>query len=74
VAYAAAEACRESGVPVVSFATGHPAKQLDIMTRITGAAIELPVQLTRFMSLRRHSSIIPPTLPALRKHLLNLNN
>ncbi len=74
VAYAAAEACREPGVPVVSFATGHPAKQLDIMTRITGAAIELPVQLTRFMSLRRHSSIIPPTLPALRKHLLNLNN
>lgn len=74
VAYAAAESCREAAAPVVSFATGHPAKQLDIMTRITGAAIEMPVQLTRFMALKRHSSIIPPTLPALRKHLLNLNN
>ena len=74
VAYAAAEACRADGVPTVSFATGHPAKQLDIMTRITGAALEMPVQLTRFMALKRHSSIIPPTLPALRKHLLNLNN
>lgn len=55
------------------FATGHPAKQLDIMTRITGGAIELPVQLTRFMSVRRHPAIVPPTLPAIKKVIMNYN-
>lgn len=74
VAAAAAMPYAESGQPTVVFATGHPAKQLDIMTRITGSAIELPVQLTHFMSLRRHSTIIPPTIPALRKHLSSLKN
>ena len=74
VAYAAAVAQGSPGVPKVVFATGHPAKQLDIMTRITGSSIELPVQLTRFMSVRRHSTIIPPTVPALRKHLLSINS
>ena len=73
VAFAAAEASAPADVPVVVSATGHPAKQLDIMTRLTGSAIELPVQLTRFMAVRRHSTIIPPTLPALRKHLVSLN-
>ncbi len=65
----------ESGLPgpKVIFATGHPARQLDIMTGITGAAIELPVQLTRFMSGSRHAAIIPPTIPALRKILLSIN-
>lgn len=71
MAYAAA-ADVPSDVPKVILATGHPAKQLDIMTRVTSAAIEMPVQLTQFMSVRRHATIIPPTLPALRKHLLNL--
>lgn len=71
VAYCAAEAYEaEAGVPKVVFATGHPAKQLDIMTRITGSAIELPVQLTRFMHGSRHHAMIPPTLPALKKQLL----
>lgn len=70
VAYAAAQnAALLPGQPVVVFATGHPAKQLDTMTQLTGASIELPVQLTRFMSVRRNSIIIPPTLPALRKHI-----
>ena len=71
VAYAAADEAPD-GAPVVIFATGHPAKQLDTMTRITGTALELPVQLTRFMSMKRHSIIIPPTVPALRKHLQTL--
>lgn len=75
VAYAAADRCTPVGTaPVVCFATGHPAKQLDVMTRITGAAIELPVQLTRFMGKHRHAAIIPPTIPALRKHLININS
>ena len=60
-------------VPKVIFATGHPAKQLDIMTHITGAAIELPVQLTRFMSVKRNPMKIAPTLPALRKLMNNYN-
>lgn len=71
VAYAGADEA-PAGVPVVVFATGHPAKQLDTMTRLTGTALEMPVQLTRFMSMKRHSIIIPPTVPALRKHLLTL--
>lgn len=54
-------------VPRVVFATGHPAKQLNIMTKITGAALELPLQLTRFMNIQRQPSRIAPTLPALRK-------
>lgn len=61
-------------VPAVVFATGHPAKQLDIMTHITGASMELPVQLTRFMAVKRHPVIIPPTLPALRKFLHSINS
>lgn len=73
MALAAADALAPADVPAVIFATGHPAKQLDIMTKITGSAIELPVQLTRFMALKRHSTIIPPTLPALKKHLTNIN-
>lgn len=72
VAYSAA-AQLNTDKPKVVFATGHPAKQLDIMTRITGAAIELPVQLTRFMSVRRQPVKIAPTLPALRKLILTYN-
>lgn len=74
VAYAAAAMHAPSDKPKVIFATGHPAKQLNIMTAITGAAIELPVQLTRFMSGRTHPMMIPPTLPALKKFLTAINN
>lgn len=73
VAYASALRNVSTDVPTVIFATGHPAKQLDIMTQITGRPLELPVQLTRFMAVRRHATIIPPTLPALRKHILSIN-
>lgn len=70
VAYAAARSIdAPEGTPRVVFATGHPAKQLDIMTRLTGTAIEMPVQLNNFMVVRRTPTIIPPTLPALKKHL-----
>lgn len=72
VAYAAAAAEAEAGAPRVVFATGHPAKQLDIMTRITGRTIELPMQLNRFMAVKRHATILPPTMPALKKHLLSI--
>ncbi len=64
---------RQTSAYKLIFATGHPAKQLDIMTRITGGVIELPVQLTRFMSVRRHPAIVPPTLPAIKKVIMNYN-
>lgn len=73
VAYAAAEAVDNGDRPKVIFATGHPAKQLDIMTRITGAAIDMPHQLSRFMAVKRPPIIIPPTLPAIKKHLHSIN-
>lgn len=71
-AYAAADKHTAPNIPKVVFATGHPAKLLNIMTQITASAIELPVQLTRFMSEKRRSTILPPSLPALRKFLINL--
>lgn len=73
VAYATAE--RYNGpVPKVIFATGHPAKQIDIITKITGRTIELPVQLTRFMSVKRPATLLAPTIPALRKYITTNNN
>ena len=72
VAYAAASAI-DTDVPKVVFGTGHPAKQLDIITRITGRAVELPVQMTRFMAVKRQPYKIAPTLPALRKLILSFN-
>ncbi len=68
VGYAAAKSVGK-GSPAVVYATGHPAKQLDVMTKITGSAIELPLQLIRFMSVRRHPDIIPPTLAALKRKI-----
>ncbi len=71
-ALAAALATAPAEAPKLVFATGHPAKNLDIMTRITGSTIELPVQLTRFMASRRRFNTIPPTLAALRKYIGNI--
>ena len=71
VAYVAAKENGDTGVPKVVFATGHPAKQLDTMTRITGSALEMPHQLSNFMTVRRHPAVLPPTLPALKKMLLS---
>lgn len=58
--------------PALVLATAHPAKSLDIMTSITGRAIELPLQLTRFMSKGSQPYKIPPTYPALRRYLTTL--
>lgn len=67
-AYAAAMTVK---APVkVIFATGHPAKSLDIMTRLTGGTVELPVQFNRFMGGRRIVRRIPPTPAALRRLLI----
>lgn len=53
----------------IVLATAHPALSMDIMTSITGRAIELPLALTRFMSVRRPATRIPPTYPALKRYL-----
>lgn len=58
--------------PAIVLATAHPAKSLDIMTSITGRAIELPLQLTRFMGKGAAPEKIPPTYAALRRFLINL--
>lgn len=51
-------------------ATAHPAKSLTAMSAITGRAIDLPLQLTRFMTGRDQRRKIGPTYDALRKILL----
>ncbi len=57
----------------VALVNTHPAKFLDRMTSITGRAIELPLQLTRFMASPIIKEKIDPTLPALRKIIIKNN-
>lgn len=69
-AYSVAQEFAGKGVPVVSLAPIHAAVDIDSFTRITGAPVELPVQLTRLMS--RH--LVPierimPTVAALRRFM-----
>lgn len=52
-------------------ATGHPAKSLTAMSAITGRAMDLPLQLTRFMNGIDHRRPIMPMYPALRDIILN---
>ncbi len=73
LAYAAMENCADASAPKVVFATGHPAKQPEIITEITRSEPDHPEQMMQFISVRRHSTIIPPTMPALRKHLMSIN-
>ncbi len=56
--------------PTVVLATAHPTKSLDTMTEITGRAVELPLQLTLFMSKPVVATKLPPTYAALKKHIL----
>ncbi len=69
VAFAAADMLHPAE-PALIFSTAHPAKSLDVMTSVTGKAMELPLQLTRFMAKPVHTDKIPPTYPALKKYLL----
>lgn len=69
VAIAAARQAAPSGVPLVVLATSHPAKSLDKMTAVTGRAVELPLQLTRFMSKPKPTAKLAPTYAALKKYI-----
>lgn len=70
VALAAARRLAPEGKCVV-MATAHPAKSLDRMTAITGRSVELPLQLTRFMSKPRPAVRLAPSFAALGKLLAN---
>lgn len=72
VAFSVAEEVSGEGAPVVCLATAHPAVDIDAFTEITGAPVELPVQLTRLMN-NRLSPVehMAPTVPALRKFVRN---
>lgn len=74
----AISALESAGLPPTSpatvFATAHPAKSLDIITDITGRAIDLPLQLTRFMTQRTVPHKVAPTYQALRKFLVSTIN
>ena len=52
-------------------ATGHPAKSLTAMNAITGRAMELPLQLTNFMTGKDQRQRIRPTYDDFRKILLD---
>lgn len=69
VAFAAADMLHPNEAALI-FSTEHPAKSLDVMTSVTGKAMELPLQLTRFMAKAVHTDKLPPTYPALKKYLL----
>ena len=69
VAFAAADMLHPDEAALI-FSTEHPAKSLDVMTSVTGEAMELPLQLTRFMAKPVHTDKLPPTYPALKKYLL----
>lgn len=61
--------------PAIVLATAHPAKSLDSMTAITGRSIELPLQLTQFMTSPQSRQVptkLPPTYPALKKLLFSI--
>ncbi len=73
VAIAAARVKAPSDRPVVVLATAHPAKSLDKMTAVTGRAVELPLQMTRFMSRPVVADKLAPTYAALKKYILNPN-
>ena len=70
VALAAAAQSPSDGYSVV-MATAHPAKSLDTMTAITGRAVELPLQLTKFMGRPIPPIKIAPSYQAFRKLLTN---
>lgn len=68
VALAAAAQSPATGHAVV-MATAHPSKSLDTMTAITGRAVELPLQLTKFMGRQIPPIKIAPSYQAFRKLL-----
>lgn len=72
VAYCAAMNHPDKNAPKIVYATGHPAKQVDIITKITNRTVELPEQLTRFMTVSRPATILSPTLPALKKFITTI--
>lgn len=70
LAYQALRRTLPDGYAGLMLATAHPAKSLTAMNAITGRAMDLPLQLTKFMSDRDYRIPIMPTYAALQKILL----
>lgn len=69
LAYHALQHYKPTGNAGLMVATAHPAKSLTAMNAITGRAMDLPLQLTRFMTGRDLRHRIAPTYDALRATL-----
>lgn len=70
LAYAALSMPQPYPAPALIVSTAHPAMSLTAMSAITGRAMDLPLQLTRFMAKRDCRVSIPPVYRALRAELL----
>ena len=73
LAYAGLKAVLKPGEQGLMLATAHPAKSLDAMTLITGRPIDLPLQLTTFMTGHDHRVKIAPSTWGLRRLILDAN-
>ncbi|MDE6396879.1 MAG: hypothetical protein K2K84_06385, partial [Muribaculaceae bacterium] len=73
LAFAGLKAALKPGEDGLMLATAHPAKSLDAMTVITGRPIDLPLQLTAFMTGRDHRQRIAPSTWGLRRLILDAN-
>lgn len=70
LAYQALRGALPEGNVGLIMATGHPAKSLTAMNAITGRAMELPLQLTNFMTGKDRRQRIRPTYDDFRKVLI----
>lgn len=73
LAFAAATTRVPKGHAALIVGAAHPAKSLTAMSAITGRAMELPLQLTRFMTGKDLRQRIAPTYDALRTVIMNQN-
>lgn len=74
LAYQALRHALPEGHIGLMLATAHPAKSLTAMSAITGRAMDLPLQLTRFMTGTDCRVRLAPTYDAFRKQLLKVMN
>ena len=61
---------RGSNTTVVTLATAHAAKFIEVSREAVGVEPEIPERLARLMSLSKHSVRVSPNLDALRRELL----
>jgi len=74
MAYDGLKSHLRKGQTGLMLATAHPAKSLTTMTAITGRALDLPLQLTAFMTGRDHRVRIPPIYSHLKTFIEEIND